>query len=76
MDSDTPMRTVRITTTICPLDWEKLAINSQLFQGDGGHGHSHGHSHEDGEEHSHDMTVGLGVLSGILAFLCVEKFVR
>jgi len=45
-------------------------------QGDGGHGHSHGHSHEDGEEHSHDMTVGLGVLSGILAFLCVEKFVR
>ena len=72
MDSDTPMRTVRSPATICSLDWEKLAINSQLFQGDGGDGHSH----EDGEEHSHDMTVGLGVLSGILAFLCVEKFVR
>merc|ERR1711973_735716 len=24
----------------------------------------------------HDMTVGIGVLSGVLAFLCVEKFVR
>merc|ERR1719384_3065660 len=45
----------------------------------GGHGHSHahGHSHGDGGEHApHDMSVGLGVLGGVLAFLCVEKFVR
>merc|ERR1712012_910684 len=42
-----------------------------------GHSHSHGHSHGDGEEHApHDMSVGLGVLAGVLAFLCVEKFVR
>lgn len=41
---------------------------------EGGHGHSHG---GDGGEHApHDMSVGLGVLSGIVAFLCVEKFVR
>jgi len=49
-------------------------------QGDeGGHGHSHdhGHSHGGDDGHApHDMSVGLGVLSGILAFLCVEKFVR
>ena len=42
-----------------------------------GHSHSHGHSHGDGGDHDpHDMSVGLGVLGGILAFLCVEKFVR
>ncbi|KAF5298432.1 hypothetical protein FQR65_LT01210 [Abscondita terminalis] len=39
------------------------------------HGHSHSHSHGDGE-HLHDMSVGLGVLFGILAFLVIEKFVR
>jgi len=46
----------------------------------GGHGHSHathGHSHGgEGGHAPHDMTVGLGVLSGVVAFLCVEKFVR
>jgi len=46
----------------------------------GGHGHSHGtHGHSHGGEGGHaphDMTVGLGVLSGVVAFLCVEKFVR
>lgn len=42
-----------------------------------GHSHSHGHSHGGGEDHEpHDMSVGLGVLAGILAFLAVEKFVR
>lgn len=40
------------------------------------HSHSHGHSHGDGHSHGHDMTVGLWVLSGIIAFLAVEKFVR
>merc|ERR1712013_657032 len=48
---------------------------------EGGHGHSHashGHSHggDDPGHAPHDMSVGLGVLSGIVAFLCVEKFVR
>jgi len=47
----------------------------------GGHGHSHGNSHGhshggEGEHDPHDMSVGLGVLSGMIAFLCVEKFVR
>lgn len=41
-----------------------------------GHGHSHdshgGHSHAD----DHNLTVGLWVLFGIVAFLAVEKFVR
>jgi len=48
-------------------------------EGGDSHGHSHaahGHSHGDGEGHNHDMSIGLGVLSGIIAFLCVEKFVR
>jgi len=42
--------------------------------------HSHGdhsHSHEPtGGPHSHDMSVGLAVLAGIITFLVVEKFVR
>ncbi|KAI5704115.1 hypothetical protein M8J75_002150 [Diaphorina citri] len=41
--------------------------------------HSHSHSHGGSHEHSHsiaDLSVGLWVLFGILAFLCVEKFVR
>lgn len=46
-------------------------------EGEGGHGHSHGHGGGAGEEgHSHDMSVGLYVLSGIIAFLAVEKMVR
>ncbi|CAG9826087.1 unnamed protein product [Diabrotica balteata] len=40
------------------------------------HSHSHSHSHEPGEEHSHDMSVGLWVLAGIVVFLVVEKSVR
>ncbi|XP_026581597.1 zinc transporter SLC39A7-like, partial [Pseudonaja textilis] len=49
--------------------------------GGGSHGHSHarpsghGHSHQ-GPEHQHTMAVGLWVLSGLVAFLVVEKFVR
>nr|ABD37729.1 catsup protein [Drosophila melanogaster]ABD37783.1 catsup protein [Drosophila melanogaster] len=49
----------------------------------GEHGHDHGHDHHhhhDGEEHehghSHDMSIGLWVLGGIIAFLSVEKLVR
>jgi len=41
-----------------------------------GHSHSHDHSHDGGDHDPHDMSVGLGVLGGIMAFLCVEKFVR
>lgn len=46
----------------------------------GGHAHSHSHSHShdgDGEAgHGHDVSIGLAVLAGIIAFLVVEKFVR
>uniref|UniRef100_A0A1Y1KSV1 Uncharacterized protein n=1 Tax=Photinus pyralis TaxID=7054 RepID=A0A1Y1KSV1_PHOPY len=39
--------------------------------------HSHSHSHGGGEhEGGHDMSVGLGVLLGIVVFLVVEKGVR
>jgi len=52
-------------------------IAQEEASGGEGHSHSHGHSHAEGEAHEpHDLTVGLGVLSGIVAFLCVEKFVR
>ncbi|XP_055919330.1 protein catecholamines up [Eupeodes corollae] len=44
------------------------------------HSHDHSHSHEGedahGHGHSHDMTIGLWVLGGIIAFLAVEKLVR
>lgn len=40
-------------------------------------GHHHGHSHGGGGGgHEHDMVIGLWVLSGIIAFLVVEKVVR
>ena len=41
------------------------------------HSHSHGHSHDSHDgSHTHDLSVGLWVLGGIVAFLMVEKFVR
>lgn len=41
------------------------------------HDHHHDHHNEDhGHSHSHDMSVGLYVLAGIIAFLTVEKLVR
>jgi zinc transporter 7 len=56
------------------------AISPHSHGGGDGHGHthessSHGHSHGE-HDHSHDMSVGLWVLAGIIAFLIVEKFVR
>ncbi|EDW02805.1 GH10891 [Drosophila grimshawi] len=49
----------------------------------GEHGHDHDHDHHHHEEaegeghgHVHDMSVGLWVLGGIVAFLSVEKLVR
>lgn len=53
------------------------ALMAQQEKEGGSHAHSHGHSH-DGEHghHGHDMSVGIWVLSGIIAFLAVEKFVR
>ncbi|KAJ0181917.1 hypothetical protein K1T71_002639 [Dendrolimus kikuchii] len=39
-------------------------------------GHSHSHSHGEGKHEPHDITVGLGVLGGIITFLIVEKTVR
>ncbi|XP_039228531.1 protein catecholamines up isoform X2 [Drosophila yakuba] len=51
--------------------------------GEHGHDHEHDHHHHhEGEEHehahshSHDMSIGLWVLGGIIAFLSVEKLVR
>lgn len=41
-----------------------------------GQSHNHGHSHDDEHHEPHDLTVGLGVLGGIITFLVVEKFVR
>lgn len=41
------------------------------------HGEDHDHHHEHhADHHSHDMSVGLYVLAGIIAFLTVEKLVR
>lgn len=48
-------------------------------ESDHGHSHdSHDHAHDDAHGHSHDadMLIGLYVLGGILAFMCVELFVR
>lgn len=44
----------------------------------GAHSHSHSHSHSHGvsEHEPHNMSVGLWVLAGIVAFLVVEKGVR
>ena len=44
--------------------------------GDDSHAHTHSHGHSHGEGGAHDISVGLWTLAGILAFLCVEKFVR
>ena len=57
------------------------AVSPHSHNAGDSHGHSHGaasshgHSHG-GEGGGHDMGVGLWVLAGIIAFLCVEKFVR
>jgi zinc transporter 7 len=57
-----------------------LIPHAILQQGGDGHDHSHdhhGHGHgDDGHGHSHDLSVGMWVLAGIVAFLLVEKFVR
>lgn len=55
-----------------------LIPHALISQGDApNHSHSHSHSHENEEQHGpHDMTVGLGVLGGIITFLVVEKSVR
>ncbi|XP_060645030.1 protein catecholamines up [Drosophila nasuta] len=50
--------------------------------GEHGHDHDHDHHHHhhektgEGHGHVHDMSVGLWVLGGIIAFLSVEKLVR
>ncbi|CAG9784349.1 unnamed protein product [Diatraea saccharalis] len=41
-----------------------------------GHSHSHSHSNSNSSNEPHDITVGLGVLGGIITFLVVEKTVR
>merc|ERR1712071_665067 len=52
------------------------ALMAHSSEEDGSHSHSHGRSHGDGESHGHDTSVGMWVLTGIIAFLAVEKFVR
>lgn len=51
-------------------------IPHALMSSSGEGGHSHSHSHDGGEHQPHDVTVGLGVLGGIIIFLVVEKTVR
>ncbi|KAF0313448.1 Zinc transporter SLC39A7 [Amphibalanus amphitrite] len=54
-----------------------MAVSESGAETAGGHGHSHGdHGHSHGAGHEHDMSVGLWVLAGIVAFFLVEKFVR
>jgi len=51
------------------------ALMAQSSKDDSTHSHSHSHSH--GEEgHSHDMTIGVYILAGIISFLCVDKTMR
>ena len=54
------------------------AIDPHDHGDEGGHDHSHDHGHghgadEGGHDHSASMWVGIGVLSGILAFMILEK---
>ncbi|KAJ8726422.1 hypothetical protein PYW07_001120 [Mythimna separata] len=51
-------------------------IPHALMSSGGGEGHSHSHSHDSEQHEPHDITVGLGVLGGIITFLVVEKTVR
>ncbi|CAH0725910.1 unnamed protein product, partial [Brenthis ino] len=53
-----------------------LIPHALLPSNGGGHSHSHSHSHGEDQHEPHDMTVGLGVLGGIITFLVVEKTVR
>lgn len=57
-----------------------LIPHALLSHSDSSGGHSHSHSHSDhsggSEVAGHDLSVGLGVLGGIVVFLMVEKFVR
>ncbi|KAG8238487.1 hypothetical protein J437_LFUL004950 [Ladona fulva] len=65
-----------------------LAPHSHVHSDNAGHAethhHHHSHSshvhgedeHDEGSSDVHDMSVGLWVLSGIVTFLVVEKFVR
>lgn len=45
-------------------------------EGADSHSHSHIHSHDTEGHHTHDLSVGLWVLAGIVTFLVVEKAVR
>lgn len=52
------------------------AIHPHSHHGEHSHEHHH-HDHEHGEhDHSHEMSIGLYVLAGIITFLAVEKGVR
>lgn len=53
-----------------------LIPHALASSGGGGAGHSHSHSHDSEDHEPHDITVGLGVLCGVITFLVVEKTVR
>lgn len=54
-----------------------LIPHALMPHGEDTHHHDHHHHDDSGHAHGpHDMSVGLWVLAGILAFLMVEKFVR
>ncbi|GFS54030.1 zinc transporter SLC39A7 [Nephila pilipes] len=55
-----------------------LIPHALLAHSSGSHSHSHSHASGSSESdvHGHDLSVGLGVLGGIVVFLMVEKFVR
>merc|ERR1712096_311419 len=46
-----------------------------MGHGEEDHHHHHGHHHEE-HDHGASTMVGMWVMAGILAFLCVEKLVR
>ncbi|CAK1549991.1 unnamed protein product [Leptosia nina] len=51
-------------------------MSTSSSDGSHSHSHSHGGNHSHDEHGPHDITVGLGVLGGIITFLVVEKSVR
>ncbi|CAL1296546.1 unnamed protein product [Larinioides sclopetarius] len=53
-----------------------LIPHALLAHSSTGDSHSHSHGGEESDVHGHDLSVGLGVLGGIVVFLMVEKFVR
>lgn len=55
------------------------ALMAQQEKSGGPHSHSHSHGASpdgDHEGHSHDMTIGMSILGGVIVFLMIEKAMR